>query len=279
MLRCLFSGGTAPWQPHPAVVEAIRHERDGHHQKAFEILRKAYAEANSTKNNLACLHVLNCYCSFLDRRSHLPQYERYAAVQLILCERVGKSDPLACVMGYTSVGVFCLMAGRHEEGKRVLDTAERALASCHEYVDVLLKRILQGKIHASIEIFHHSPPDNRHHDSIFQLLSRLETEVRLNAMEHATLHLVRAETYIVCLEDEAKATVEREAMFHHLGRTFDPTCPICLCDMEIGAITTLFLGGCFHALHRDCFARMPRIERRPAFTRCPLCRLSVRVHV
>ena len=273
MLHCFFAwpNRPKPWKPHSGVLEAVEHARAGRYRQAIDLLAHVFVTAN---DDVGKLQALNCYCSLVDRRVYREEFDRYIKVQLTLCERVGKADPLACVMGYSGIGRFHLLAFRHTEALQMFELAERVLSTCHEHAAVLMKRILQGRIQAHMEMYRLTP-EPLQRDHILGLFRRLEKEGNLNNIEQAALHMLRAEAYLMCYSNYAMAAQERGAMFIRLGRAFEPTCSICLGDMCIDSGNTLFLG-CFHALHRDCFARIAPVLGKPTLKRCPLCRYCVR---
>ena len=258
------------------LEEAMMHAHHGRQTVAMNLFRKVYSEALSAKNLSMCLRTLNCFSvSAMEHVVHLPTMRRCCAVQLALCQELGQSDTVACVVGYTSIGVYYLLINENTDALRVFDLAESYLTPPH---GAQLKRILQGKLQACLECCRQSKDEDAHEahlQSSLRVFARLQTECHLNRMERASCQRVRGEMFLLCYKpaNVGAAGEARRAMYQCIERSFEPTCPICLEEMVLDSVETLVLS-CFHTVHRACFTRcVPTIVAGTKLIRsCPLCR-------
>ena len=241
------------------LEEAMQHAQKGYPVLAVALFKEVYTAAMLEEDHRTCLRALNCYCYTVTGRS-----QRCCSAQLALCQKVGKSDPMACVVGYTSIGLyFLLVLHENAEAIRVLDLAESFLPTPRHLYGRQLKRILEGKVHA---YYRQSIANDDGGLQSLQQLMRLWQECHLNRSEQAHWHHVHSEVLFLC-RSRSEAAEAREAMYKCLGRCFEPTCPICLEeDMVLDSPETLILT-CFHAAHRTCFMKGGLVA-------CPLCRAA-----
>ena len=268
------NGPLQAWDSHvtqKAIAESMAHARKGETTKALLVLKKVYEAAHSRNDYGTCLRALNCCfsCTFSNESAVLPALRRYAEAQLSLCELMRGSDPVACVLAYTCIASYRLMIAEPPEAVRILRLAEEELKSLKPdtaiYQD-LLKRVLQGHVQAHAELCVSVPPGETE-ESKTLLTDTLKYMIRLegcdlNDTDQAVTHRIRADVLLRSPSSSAsergrreRARREREAMYRCIKpRAFEPTCPVCLEDMELGAPDTMILG-CYHAIHRDCFAK------------------------
>ena len=241
MLKCLFP----PSLPQPIHTVTA----------TLGTMRQPYKSALAAKDFAECLRILNC-C--FKKHTAVAIVHQYSLAVRQLCQRVGETCPAECVLGLTHIADYHLHIGDFEEAHRMYDAAQ---AFCGADDHPSMKRILRGQLPACMSIYatRPSPHLRARMASMFEQLWQCD----LSQSERATVHRCCADMHLLC-SAAAEAKKEREAMYACIGRSFDPVCPICLDDMLLDAPDTAVLR-CFHAVHRNCFAKCWA-------KRCPLCR-------
>ena len=274
-----------------AIAESMALVRKGENTKALLVLKKVYEAAHSRNDYATCLRTLNCCfsCTFSNESAVIPALRSYATAQLSLCELMAGSDPVPCVLAYTCIASYRLMIAEPPEAVRVLHLAEEELKRLKPDTTIyqdLLKRVLQGHVQAHAELCVSLPPGETD-ESKALVADTLKYMIRLegcdlNEADQAITHRIRADVLFRSPSSPAskrgrmeRARREREAMYRCIKpRAFEPTCPVCLDDMELGAPTTMILG-CYHAIHRDCFAKCKgggEMQGNMEAVRCSVCR-------
>ena len=264
--------------------EAVVHNREGKKRYALSLVGEVYRSAYLAENYRTCLRLLNCAFSFHTSAdfSHLPTLHQYSVAQCALCELVGSSDPIACIVGYTDAGSCRLVEFNPVEAGRLFDLAEkmrRSIDPTNEHTLEKLKVILKGRIQACMDTCRRLPSNyvDAREPLVRCTLESMDRlmQMELSPTERATAYRDRADTLLLCSSppDTEGATHARLAMYGCIApREFDPTCPVCMEHMPLGSPDTMVMG-CFHTVHRECFSKCPPVATHGTeLTPCPVCR-------